>query len=153
MRLTSRSRYAVTAMLDLALHAEDGPVCLGAIAERQNISPAYLERLFRCLRQRGLVCSTRGARGGYQLCACAGEISVAQVMAAVGEPLDATACGGAENCRGDGARCLSHDLWADLSRHVQAYLAEVTLAQLCRRQRSAGEAEPIQFQSLATERA
>lgn len=154
MRLTSRSRYAVTAMLDLALHSGERPVCLATIAERQHLSLAYLERLFRQLRRHGLVCSTRGARGGYQLCGCADRISVAAVMAAVDEPLDATACQGAENCRGDGARCLSHELWADLTDHVQAYLSEVTLGELCaRRSRRAGDTQPVHFQAAVAEQA
>lgn len=131
MKLTSRSRYAVTAMLDLALHGGDQPVCLAAIARRQQLSLSYLERLFRQLRCHGLVRSTRGAHGGYQLCASADRISVAAVMQAVGEPLEATACGGAENCRRDGARCLSHELWAGLSTHVQEYLSGVSLGELC----------------------
>lgn len=124
MRLTTRGHYAVSAMLDLAIHGEGGPVCLTAIARRRGISPAYLERLFRSLRRRGLVCSTRGAHGGYQLCRCAGEISVADVIAAVDESLDATACQG--DCEG-----LTHDLWADLTRHVREFLETKTLAELC----------------------
>lgn len=147
MRLTSRSRYAVTAMLDLALHGGDRPVCLAAIAARQQLSLAYLERLFRQLRQHGLVRSTRGAHGGYQLCLCAERISVAAVMAAVDETLDATACDGAENCRADGARCLSHELWADLTEHVHSYLSGVTLGELCaRRARAADQPRPLYFQ-------
>lgn len=125
MRLTTRGRYAVTAMLDLALHSEQGPVCVNAIARRQDISAAYLERLFRALRDRGLVCSTRGARGGYELCRCAGEISVADIMAAVDEPLDATRCASARNR-------LTCELWSGLTQHVRNYLENVTLAQLCR---------------------
>lgn len=124
MRLTTRGRYAVTAMLDLAMHSAHGPVCLGAIAERQGISAAYLERLFRNLREQGLVCSTRGARGGYELCRCAGQISVADVINAVDEPLDATLCPSARNG-------LTHDLWADLTKHVQGFLADTTLAEIC----------------------
>lgn len=124
MRLTTRGRYAVTAMLDLAMHSSDGPVCIGAIAARQGISAPYLERLFRKLRNRGLVCSTRGARGGYELCRCAGQISVADVINAVDEPLDATLCAGAGNP-------LTHDLWLDLTRHVHQFLADTTLAQIC----------------------
>lgn len=126
MRLTTRGRYAVTAMLDLAMHSADGPVCIGAIAERQGISAAYLERLFRNLREHGLVCSTRGARGGYELCHCAGEISVADIINAVDEPLDATRCPSARNS-------LTHELWMDLTRHVQVFLEDTTLAQICAR--------------------
>ncbi|MES1943803.1 Iron-sulfur cluster assembly transcription factor IscR [Salinisphaera sp. PC39] len=124
MRLTTRGRYAVTAMLDLAMHGGEGPVCLNEIARRRDISPAYLERLFRNLRRRGLVCSTRGAHGGYQLCRCAGEISVAEVIAAVDESLDATACDG--DCGG-----LTHDLWEELTQHVRRFLETKTLAELC----------------------
>lgn len=126
MRLTTRGRYAVTAMLDLAMHSAEGPVCLGAIAERQGISAAYLERLFRSLREQGLVSSTRGARGGYELCRCAGAITIADVIDAVDESLDATLCPSARNG-------LTHDLWADLTRHVQGFLDETTLAQICAR--------------------
>lgn len=130
MRLTTRGRYAVSAMLDLAMHGERGPVCLAAIARRRGISPAYLERLFRSLRRRGLVCSTRGAHGGYQLCRCAGEITVADVIEAVDESLDATACDG--ECGG-----LTHDLWAELTQHVQQFLETKTLAEICAAQRCA----------------
>lgn len=133
MRLTTRGRYAVTAMLDLALHGECGPVCIASIAERQGISPAYLEQLFRKLREQGLVCSTRGARGGYQLCRCAGEISVAQVINAVDGPLDATRCHSARND-------LTQALWADLTRHVQTFLEDTSLGELCRRQGADGVA-------------
>lgn len=152
MRLTSRSRYAVTAMLDLALHDSAEPVCLSAIAERQQLSLAYLERLFRQLRRHGLVCSTRGVHGGYQLCVAPERISIAAVMEAVGERLDATACAGAENCRSDGARCVSHDLWADLTDHIQNYLSAVTLGQLCARaSRTAAEPQPVQFRPRIAE--
>lgn len=133
MKLTSRSRYAVTAMLDLTLHGGERPVCLAAIARRQQLSLPYLERLFRQLRRHGLVRSTRGAHGGYQLGAGADCITVAAVLAAVGEPMDATACGGAEDCRRDGARYLSHGLWEDLTIHVQDYLSGITLGELCAR--------------------
>lgn len=125
MRLTTRGRYAVVAMLDLALHEHGGPVCVASIARRQGISAAYLERLFRKLREQGLICSTRGARGGYQLCRCAGEINVAQIIDAVGEPMDAT-CGDATT-RND----LTEPLWADLTHHVQTFLQATSLEQLC----------------------
>lgn len=143
MRLTTRGRYAVTAMLDLALHSEQGPVCLNAIAGRQGISAAYLERLFRHLRDRGLVSSTRGARGGYELCRCAGEISVADVICAVDEPLDATQCESAQN------RLTCH-LWSDLTRHVQSYLEDVTLAQLCDQQSSSPSTTFVQEQDAGS---
>lgn len=135
MKLTTKGRYAVTAMLDLALHATDGaPVALCDIARRQGISPAYLERLFAGLRRQGLVASTRGACGGYQLSRTADEITVADVMSAVSEDLDATRCGGERNCL-DGEGCLTHDLWADLTRHVQDYLDAISLADLVERGR------------------
>lgn len=137
MRLTTRGRYAVTAMLDLAMHGGEGPVCLGEIARRRGISPAYLERLFRNLRRRGLVCSTRGAHGGYQLCRCAGEISVAEVIAAVDESLDATACDG--DCGG-----LTHDLWEELTQHVRRFLETKTLAELCEARRREDAARHLQ---------
>ena len=114
MRLTTKGRYAVTAMLDLALHDERGPVTLADIAERQGISLSYLEQLFAQLRRRGLVKSTRGPGGGYRLGQENKHIAVADVITAVDESVDATRCGGRENCQGE-ERCLTHDLWQDLS--------------------------------------
>ena len=135
MKLTTKGRYAVTAMLDLALHdGGDCPVALCDIAERQQISPAYLERLFAGLRRHGLVGATRGAGGGYRLARPAVDISVAEVMDAVSEDLDATRCGGERSCHG-GEGCLTHDLWEDLSRHVQDYLQGISLADLSQRNR------------------
>ena len=132
MRLTTRGRYAVTAMLDLAFHAGDGPVPLADIAGRQSISLAYLEQLFARLRRHGLVRSVRGPGGGYRLGAEAEAISVAAIIDAVEESLDATRCGGAGTCQ-DGQRCLTHDLWSDLTGRIEAYLATVTLASLVER--------------------
>ncbi|MEQ8799711.1 MAG: Rrf2 family transcriptional regulator [Salinisphaeraceae bacterium] len=129
MRLTSRGRYAVSAMVDLARHGADEPVCVAAVARRQGISPAYLERLFRQLRQQGLLRSTRGARGGYRLGRGVAGITVSDVLSAVGESLDATACGSPEACRDD-QRCDTHGLWAGLTRHVEEYLGAITLAEL-----------------------
>jgi len=117
MRLTTKGRYAVTAMLDLALHHSGGPVTLSDIAQRQGISLSYLEQLFALLRRRGLVSSTRGPGGGYRLGRKSDEIAVADVIAAVDESVDATRCGGKENCQG-AERCLTHDLWQDLSRQI-----------------------------------
>lgn len=135
MKLTTKGRYAVTAMLDLTLHdAGESPVALCDIAERQHISPAYLERLFAGLRKSGLVVATRGACGGYRLSRPAADISVAEVMAAVSEDLDATRCGGERTCH-EGEGCITHDLWADLTRHVQDYLDGITLASLAERGR------------------
>jgi Rrf2 family iron-sulfur cluster assembly transcriptional regulator len=129
MRLTTRGRYAVTAMLDLALHEAGEPVALADIAARQDISLAYLEQLFARLRRAGLVASVRGPGGGYRLAAAADAISVAAVIAAVEESLDATRCGGRGDCQ-DGARCLTHELWSDLSRQVEDFLGGITLGSL-----------------------
>ena len=132
MRLTTRGRYAVTAMLDLALHDAEGPVPLVEIAGRQDISQAYLEQLFARLRRHGLVDSVRGPGGGYRLAQPPAAVSAASIIAAVDESLDATRCGGAGDCQ-DGEQCLTHDLWTDLSRHVHAFLDQVTLASLAER--------------------
>jgi Rrf2 family iron-sulfur cluster assembly transcriptional regulator len=134
MRLTTRGRYAVTAILDLALHTEAGPVALADIAARQDISLAYLEQLFAKLRKTGIVCSVRGPGGGYYLARDAAAISVASVIAAVDESVDATRCGGARNCHGE-TRCLTHDLWEDLSGAIAEFLGRVTLADLIERRR------------------
>lgn len=134
MRLTTRGRYAVTAMLDLALHAEHGPVSLGEIAKRQGISKSYLEQLFALLRKRGLVSSTRGPGGGYRLGTPCEVIAVADIIAAVDEEVDTTRCGGAENCQGE-ERCLTHDLWQDLNREIHTFLGGIHLAELVERRR------------------
>lgn len=132
MKLTTKGRYAVTAMLDLALHNRKGPVPLADIATRQEISLAYLEQLFSRLRKNDLVESIRGPGGGYRLKRSADNITVADVINAVDEPVDATRCGGQQNCQGD-LRCLTHDLWSDLSNHISAFLDSVTLGQLVQR--------------------
>jgi len=129
MKLTSKGRYAVTAMLDLALHANQGPVTLSAISKRQGISLSYLEQLFTRLRRGGLVSSTRGPGGGYLLNGDAADIAVADVVAAVDESVNATRCGGQENCQ-DGQRCLTHDLWTELSDQIFTFLSGISLAQL-----------------------
>jgi Rrf2 family iron-sulfur cluster assembly transcriptional regulator len=129
MRLTSKGRYAVTAMLDLALHAHAGPVTLAGISERQSISLSYLEQLFTRLRKYGLVSSTRGPGGGYSLSRPAHEIAVAEVVTAVDESVDATRCGGRGDCQ-DGERCLTHELWAELSDEIYRFLSEITLGDL-----------------------
>lgn len=129
MRLTTRGRYAVTAMLDLALHAQGEPVSLADISGRQGISQSYLEQLFARLKKRGLVDGTRGPGGGYQLGKLTGEISVADVIDAVDESVDATKCGGEKNCQGE-QRCLTHDLWEDLSGQIRSFLGDVSLRQL-----------------------
>lgn len=133
MKLTTRGRYAVTAMLDLALHQTGGPVTLGEISTRQQISLSYLEQLFSRLRRCGLVVSTRGPGGGYRLSRAPGEIAVDQVIDAVDESLEYTRCAGRRDCQ-NGAPCLTHELWAGLSDHVRSYLREVTLGGLMQRQ-------------------
>jgi Rrf2 family iron-sulfur cluster assembly transcriptional regulator len=135
MRLTTKGRFAVTAMLDVALHATAGPVTLAAVAERQKISLSYLEQLFGKLRRRELVESVRGPGGGYHLAREAAAISVADIVRAVEEPLDSTQCGGRENCR-ENQRCMTHDLWEELNDTVQEFLTRVTLSQLVEKQRT-----------------
>jgi Rrf2 family iron-sulfur cluster assembly transcriptional regulator len=129
MRLTTKGRYAVTAMLDLAVHNATGPIALADISERQGISLSYLEQLFAKLRKTGLVTSTRGPGGGYSLGKPCVEIVVADVIAAVDETVDATRCGGQKNCQHD-LPCLTHDLWEDLSRQIYTFLNSVSLADL-----------------------
>ena len=136
MRLTTKGRFAVTAMIDIALHSTNGPVTLAGVAERQHISLSYLEQLFGKLRRRGLVESVRGPGGGYTLARDATKVSVADIILAVDEPIDATSCGGEENCQDD-KRCMTHDLWTGLNRHIHAYLAEISLAQLLPAKREA----------------
>ncbi len=132
MRLTTKGRYAVTAMLDLAIHYGEGPITLSAIAQRQGISLSYLEQLFSRLRKRELVSSVRGPGGGYTLGRQAAEICVAEVITAVDENVDTTRCGGAHNCHNN-QRCLTHDLWQDLSRRIHDYLDEISLHDLMKR--------------------
>lgn len=132
MRLTTRGRYAVTAMLDLAIHEDHGPIALADISKRQGISLPYLEQLFARLRRRSLVSSARGPGGGYRLGRLAAEISVADVISAVDEGVDATRCGGLKNCQGT-ERCLTHDLWEDLSVQIYEFLNNIDLAQLVQR--------------------
>ena len=133
MRLTTKGRFAVTAMIDVAMHGQRGPVTLSAVSDRQKISLSYLEQLFGKLRRHNLVESVRGPGGGYNLAKSAEQISVADVILAVDEPIDATQCGGNENCLDD-KRCMTHDLWAGLNAHLFAYLRGVTLAELVRKQ-------------------
>jgi len=133
MKLTTKGRFAVTAMLDVALHATGGPVTLAGVAERQKISLSYLEQLFGKLRRRHLVESVRGPGGGYHLAREAAAITVADIVRAVEEPLDSTQCAGRENCR-ENQRCMTHDLWEDLNATVQEFLGGVTLAQLVEKQ-------------------
>lgn len=133
MRLTTKGRYAVTAMLDLALNAENGPISLADISKRQEISLSYLEQLFSKLRQQSLVSSVRGPGGGYKLSGDPETISVAQIIDAVNESIDATNCGGAGTCQ-QGQVCLTHYLWCDLSDQIHNFLSGITLAGLVARQ-------------------
>lgn len=129
MKLTTKGRYAVTAMLDLALHYEQGAVTLSDIARRQGISLSYLEQLFARLRRNGLVDSVRGPGGGYNLALPPANISVAKIVIAINENIDATRCGGEKNCDGE-ERCLTHNLWEDLSHRIHEFLDSITLADL-----------------------
>lgn len=129
MRLTTKGRFAVTAMLDLAINEVDKPVTLAGISERQNISLSYLEQLFSRLRRCGLVKSVRGPGGGYRIAKKLNQITVSEIISAVDELIDATQCGGHENCR-DERRCMTHDLWSSLNVKILEYLSGVTLADL-----------------------
>jgi Rrf2 family iron-sulfur cluster assembly transcriptional regulator len=132
MRLTTKGRYAVTAMLDLAIRHNNGPISLAEISERQGISLSYLEQLFTKLRRSGLVKSTRGPGGGYSLSRASDEITVAEVITAVDEKVDTTRCGGLGNCQ-DHEPCLTHDLWTDLSQQIYQFLSSISLGQLVER--------------------
>lgn len=132
MRLTTKGRYAVTAMLDLALHADAGPVSLADISRRQDISLSYLEQLFARLRRGGLVQSVRGPGGGYRLSHARDSIVIAQIIDAVSESVDATRCQGRGNCQ-YGETCLTHHLWEDLSQQIHDFLGSISLADLMRR--------------------
>ena len=145
MRLTTKGRFAVTAMIDLALRQQAGPVTLAAISQRQQISLSYLEQLFGKLRRHQLVESTRGPGGGYTLGRKADDITVADINLSVDEPLDATHCGGKENCHGGDSRCMTHDLWASLNAKMVEFLDSVSLQKLVEDQVAKGvviEAKP-----------
>jgi len=129
MNLTTKGRFAVTAMLDLAMQHSSDPVTLAEISQRQKISLSYLEQLFGKMRRRALVNSVRGPGGGYRLAKDMGRVSVADIIIAVDEPIDSTRCGGKENCHDD-KKCITHDLWAKLNEHILDYLGAVTLKQL-----------------------
>ena len=129
MKLTTKGRYAVTAMLDLALRYDKGAVTLADIAKRQGISLSYLEQLFAKLRRSGLVDSVRGPGGGYTLAMEPNKISVAEIIVAINENIDATRCGGEKNCHGD-ETCLTHQLWEDLSTRIHEFLNGITLGDL-----------------------
>jgi Rrf2 family iron-sulfur cluster assembly transcriptional regulator len=134
MRLTTKGRFAVTAMVDLALHAHEGPVTLAEISGRQSISLSYLEQLFGKLRRHELVESVRGPGGGYTLARDMSTVTVANIVTAVDEALDATQCAGRENCHDD-RRCMTHDLWANLNVKMIEYLDSVSLHDLVSKQR------------------
>ena len=133
MRLTTKGRFAVTAMIDLALRSGDGPVTLAGISERQKISLSYLEQLFGKLRRNNLVESVRGPGGGYCMARPMEQITVADIVRAVDESFDATQCGGRENCK-DENRCMTHELWSTLNFKMYEYLSSVTLFELVSRQ-------------------
>ena len=139
MRLTTKGRFAVTAMIDLALRQGTGPVTLAGISQRQAISLSYLEQLFGKLRRHEIVESIRGPGGGYSLARKADQVTVADIIIAVDEPLDATQCGGKENCHGadaaSGARCMTHELWATLNEKMVDYLDSVSLQDLVDQQK------------------
>ncbi len=133
MRLTTKGRFAVTALIDLALRCSDGPVTLAGISDRQKISLSYLEQLFGKLRRCNLVDSVRGPGGGYCLARPAGQVTVADIVRAVDESFDATQCGGRENCK-DEDRCMTHELWSTLNFKMYEYLTSVTLSDLVAKQ-------------------
>ena len=153
MRLTTKGRFAVTAMIDLALRQQSGPVTLAAISQRQQISLSYLEQLFGKLRRHQLVESTRGPGGGYTLGRKADDITVADIILSVDEPLDATHCGGKENCHGGDSRCMTHDLWASLNAKMVEFLDSVSLQKLVDDQISRGvviEAKPTLKRAISS---
>jgi len=147
MKLGSKGRYAVMAMVDLAFHGEGRPVSLAEIAVRQEISLSYLEQLFARLRRRGLVTSVRGPGGGYLLARAASAITVVEVVDAVDEAMRVTRCPKAglpsRGCMSDRSRCLTHDLWADLGDHIRGFLAAVTLQDVCRGREASEETERL----------
>jgi len=134
MRLTTKGRFAVTALLDLAMQRSNGPVKLAEISKRQQISLSYLEQLFTKLRQRKLVNSVRGPGGGYCLAKKMEHVSVADIILAVDEPIDSTQCGGKENCHND-KKCMTHDLWKKLNTLIFDHLSSVSLKQLADEQK------------------
>jgi Rrf2 family iron-sulfur cluster assembly transcriptional regulator len=146
MRLTTKGRFAVTAMLDLAINEADKPVTLAGISERQSISLSYLEQLFSRLRRCGLVKSVRGPGGGYRIAKTLDAISISEIISAVDELIDATQCGGNENCHDEG-RCMTHDLWSSLNVKILEYLSGISLEDLVasNEARSKGEHQPISF--------
>jgi len=145
MRLTTKGRFAVTAMIDLALRQDNGPVTLAGISQRQEISLSYLEQLFGKLRRHEIVESVRGPGGGYNLARKAEDVTVADIIIAVDEPLDATQCGGKQNCHGAdqkaGTQCMTHDLWSTLNEKMVEYLDSVSLKDLVDQQKQKSSEE------------
>ena len=153
MRLTTKGRFAVTAMLDLALREHAGPVTLAGISEREHISLSYLEQLFGKLRRNGLVESTRGPGGGYTLGKPASDITITAIITSVDEPMDVTKCGGAQNCHGDGKPCMTHDLWTTLNDRIREYLDSVTLQSMMDEQLAKGieiESRPMLRKAISS---
>lgn len=148
MKLTTKGRYAVTAMLDLAINADEHPVSLAEISERQEISLSYLEQLFAKLRKHKLVLSTRGPGGGYRVARDLADVAVGEIITAVDESVDATHCGGKKNCRNEG-RCLTHDLWAGLSDQIENFLNGVSLQDLIDNHAERGSDEVIHAAPIA----
>ncbi len=130
MRLTTKGRYAVTAVLDLALHQENGPVSLAAISERQDISLSYLEQLFAKLRRNNIVSSTRGPGGGYKLSNNVDEVSVSDIILAVDESCKVVDCSDSDGCSDSAYQCLTHDLWQELSNEIRSFLDGITLSEI-----------------------
>lgn len=150
MRLTTKGRFAVTAMIDLAMRQHNGPVTLAGISQRQKISLSYLEQLFGKLRRHELVESTRGPGGGYTLARPMRDVSVADIIFAVDEPIDATSCGGKENCHDDGP-CMTHELWSNLNKKMVEFLDGVSLQELVDQQRARARSEPTRKVSVLRE--
>ena len=153
MRLTTKGRFAVTAMIDLALRQNNGPVTLAAISQRQQISLSYLGQLFGQRRRQELVGSPRRPGGGYAPAGKAGDITVADIIVSVDEPIDATQCGGKENCLGEAGRCMTHELWASLNQRMVEFLDSVTLQKLVDEQLAKGvqiEDKPMARRAIST---
>ena len=129
MRLTTKGRYAVTAVLDLALHQDEGPVSLAAISERQQISLSYLEQLFAKLRRNNIVSSTRGPGGGYRLSGSVDDVSISDIILAVDETCKVVDCGDSDGCHGD-YQCLTHDLWQELITEIRTFLDDIKLSEI-----------------------
>lgn len=140
MKLSTKGRYAVTAMFDVAIHQSGGPVSLSDISERQGISLSYLEQLFGRMRRKQLVASTRGPGGGYNLARDASQIAIADIITAVDESVDATRCGGNADCQNQ-QRCLTHELWEELSSQIHVFLSGITLQDAINKQRVVEVAE------------